>query len=64
MRIIMKKYLMAKDVIKRLGISRDTLYRWHKCGKFVPEKRELYSKVRLYSEEQVEKFLEERESES
>lgn len=49
------KYLLPRDVMKELGISRDTLYRWCDTGVLHPKKLEPIG-WRVFDSSEIEKL--------
>lgn len=57
-------YLKAQDVAKRLGIKTSTLARWRSDGKGPAGYFAISDTCIVYPEDEVEKFIERRRSES
>lgn len=53
-----QKFFTAQEVAQRLGISKQTLFRYEKKGVFPKAKRNLINRWRQYSEEDVRKLKE------
>ncbi|MEQ8469936.1 MAG: DNA methyltransferase [Marinoscillum sp.] len=54
----MKKYLTVSEAAERLKVNPETLRRWDKSGKFKSIRHKM-NNYRVYSEDQVESFVEE-----
>ena len=53
----MRRYFVS-EVVKKLGISRKTLYLWEKADKIPKAKRDPMSKYRYWNEEDVNQLKE------
>jgi len=51
-----KKYYLAGELIKLLGISRATLHNWEKQKKVPKPKRNKLSNYRIYTIEDIRRF--------
>jgi len=51
-----KEYLLSSQAADFLDISKSTLYNLHNSGKLVPEKVNMITGIRLYSQKQLEEF--------
>lgn len=51
-----KSYYTTKDVLKKVGISRNTLFLWFKHNK-IPEIRRDRNGHRIFNKEDIEKIL-------
>jgi len=54
----LKDYITVDEASKVLGVSKMTLRRWDKAGKFKPYRNPL-NKYRLYKREELENLLKE-----
>lgn len=58
MKIDLKDALSSSQACTYLGISKATLYRWHKRGILVPDFINKRTKYRHYTKDQLDKFKE------
>ncbi|MBI4971757.1 MAG: helix-turn-helix domain-containing protein [Candidatus Omnitrophica bacterium] len=49
----MKKYFLLEEVIKMLGVSRNTYYNWERSNKIPTAKRDPMSGYRIFTESDV-----------
>lgn len=52
----MKKRYLIEDIEKELGITRRTYYNWERLGKIPRAKRDLMSRYRYWTEEDLRKL--------
>jgi|WetSurMetagenome_2_1015567.scaffolds.fasta_scaffold671368_1 MerR family transcriptional regulator, aldehyde-responsive regulator len=56
--MIGNRLFTAQEVAERLGISKQTLFRYEKKGVFPKARRNLINRWRLYSEEDISALIE------
>lgn len=56
--MVSKKFFTAKQVAERLGISKQTLFRYEKRGIFPKARRSLINRWRQYTEEDLKRLIE------